>query len=271
MNLPSKNSNQDHPVVGRLPPLQKLNFKNLNLLLGQRRFLIVIGLVAFGIVGVILIGVMMSIGKNYAKRITINETPHEIQLNKQTFAINRVTVNDLDAGTSLDITRSGITTKTDTKTNILKAKKLLSNAQLAHLFATLTLEEFQALLSNYYSGSQNIIIIIETTFGTKTIIINGSGDNPPPPPIDDIIDDTNDIDDQLNDPTPTAPPLPERTPTPPPAPDATPLPTTPPLIPTSPTPIPSAIPFSCDMLNKQNVTVSNIRCVATPVPKPSPK
>lgn len=213
--------------------------------------------------------VLIGIGNKYAQRITVNQTPRQVLPGQQSFAVNRVRISNLDTGDSVEVFSSGLATKTENQKNTIKARKFFTNEDLATLFNTLTLQEFQNLLQHYYGANRNLVIIIETTFGTKTIIINQEGNNPPPPgPIETIIEETEEIEDKLDDPTPTPPPLPPPTPTPA---GATPAPTPTGFYQPDPSPTPlnaSPVPFSCDMLDRQNVTVSNIRCID---PSPTPR
>jgi hypothetical protein len=218
------------------------------------------GIIVLIVVFVIFILNSQIFADRYAQQRNLQESTKNYELNAQTFAVRRIEIKDLDNCQTLEYLSNGYANKFDCD-NVLEAKKLFSNQTILTLLNTLTLEEFEKLVSDYFSQDLNLVITIETSHGTKTITINPEGSTPLPAPIEEIIDTSDELEEELDEPAVSPPPTPGPTPPPTPTPSlppgATPTPTATP----SPGPVDPADPFSCDMLDQQGVTVSNIRCL----------
>lgn len=227
---------------------------------------LVIGLSVLFTIVIVVVLVTQSLGSNYSQLISTPDVPRQQLLDQQTFSVRRINLKVEGICGAVDILRSGRATKIGCDTRIDNSI-ILSNEKLQQLFGNLTKEEFDQLEEKYFvSGlDRTITLEIQTNFGTKTVTLSGSDTGAPPAPggLDDIVEIIEEVEEELNNPTPTPPTLPSTTPTPTPPPGQTPTPTpsgTPTPTPPGATPEP-AVPFSCSMLERLGVTVSNIRCL----------
>lgn len=219
------------------------------------------------VIGVIVY-VSSQVGENYTLQLVQPPPAKESQINTHEFAVQNIRVKRGANCGYTEIKKNGEARSVDCF-GVASDVDILSNETLANLFGTLDKDDFEQLSSVYYLPgiSEDIELYIVTNYGSKTIIISGNNTSAPilDGPLADLVDEIDDIEDDLDDPEPTpvvsippTPTLPGFTPTPTPiggGPTPTPSPT--------PTLAPGATPepFSCEMLEQNGVTVSNIRCV----------
>ena len=231
-----------------------------------------LGLFLLGLGGIfIIIGIVLfssgSFREAYSEKLDAPDVPEEVVLEQQTFSIKRLLVSQEGECGFIEIKRNGQALDYACDDTRIENRDLLSNERIARLFGSLTKEKFLELEDVYYApGIENdITITLETNFGTKEITISSSNKDAPAltEELEEIIEVIEEVEEELEEPDPSPPPTPEPTPTP--SPGSTPNPSSTP----NPTPTPTASPdlsatpepFRCDMLNNQNVTVSNIRCL----------
>lgn len=227
---------------------------------------IVLGLIAIFATIIVFVLFSQAFGRNYSQHLATPDVPAEVELDQQTFSVRKINLRVEGLCGSVEILRNGQANKLDCL-NRYENRVLLSNDRLSSLFGNLSREGFENLASKYYLPDleADLIITIETNYGTKTVVI--SSNDPAAPPIDDDIGDIIDIIEDIEEELEVPPPTPPNTPLPTPTPSFNPTP--PPTSGPSPTPSPTppgatpdpVEPFSCNMLEQQGVTVSNIRCI----------
>lgn len=234
----------------------------------------VIGLLA--IAGVLTVGsavAYFSFTKNptqgLPQQALLPQFRNDSQLGTQTFTVKRIAVEYEGSCETLDIKINGEAKQVECDDTYIENRKLLSNETIEKLFGSLTKESFLALEDKYYAPnlSLSLQLTIETNFGTKTITISNTDNTAPEitEELEDIVEEIEEVEEEINQPDPSPPPSIPPTPIPTLSPGATPTPAgspTPTPI-STPTPEPGATPepFRCDMLDQQDVTVSNIRCL----------
>lgn len=223
-----------------------------------------------GLVIVILLIFIIStqIGNTYEQYIKIPEY-QEIQKDKKVeLRIRRVRIirGDGDDRVCTEINHNGLFRKYNCNTLATIDQGYLSFDQVESLFSIIT-GNFDGFEGNFIGGDTSYAITIETTQGTKTINIE-SGEGELPSVIEEFIKEVEEQEGETFFPTPIPEASPTFTPTPSAFPTITPSPSTSSPTPaySSPTPLPPGVtpePFSCDMLDthERSITVSNIVCL----------
>jgi len=228
-------------------------------------FIIFVGLI---IILMLVIFISVKIGSSYQEKITI-ELPQIEKEEDNYLSISRIRLRRGrgESTECIEINHNGSFREYDCATLETTSQGYLGFDQVNDFFTRFSLDEFNELATSLIGGDTYYTITIETNQGTKTINITpGDGDLGD---LGDLIDDIEEEEEGVLDPTPTPGPtlIPTPTPTPTPPPQPTPTPTpTPSITPTpSPTPDPGeeVEPFSCDMIDpyQRSITVSNIVCL----------
>ncbi len=134
--------------------------KNPQLLLGLGVTLIVATLIVFALL-------LISPGNQANPRVDLAESaPRQLETIPQAFAVQKITIRK--DGQTIEILSNGVVTRSSLDLSKIQDRKLVSSNKILSLFGSLTLEEFLALATQYFSATQNLTIVIETTYGTKT-------------------------------------------------------------------------------------------------------
>lgn len=223
--------------------------------------IVLIGLgLTFAIVVLVLIRNQLITRPNNETTST-NAPVTQVSTGSHTFDVKRITMVDNAGCFSLTFDKNGQVAKVTCDLS-MESRAILSNQEIQSLLQKLSQAEFNELLPEYFSENLNITLIIETNYGTKEVVISDKGTVPIDGVIEEIIEDIEEIEDTLETPRPSS--LPTTPPSPTPNPQVSPTPSIGPN--STPTPIPTPItgspePFTCADLERQGVTVSNIRCI----------